>query len=579
MQRFQDLGLKTKILTSVLVIIVFVAAIIIVFGGYREYQKTKEAARHEAKAILLQGEAVREMVAALNKAGAFDGYVEKLRNQIRNGSPQEKEEALKRFLTTVPVVSSIYMLQRNAEKGGYLLRVPKVKPRNPKNQPDEIELEALNRLKAGGLKEITLYSDFPDPNTGKLRPALRYFRPVVLSKECEMCHGDPGLSKQLWGNDQGLDPTGVRMEGWHAGEIHGAFEIIYFMDGPMRRMIKNQMVVAGVILLGMLLLVVMVSLVMNLVVVRPMNRLIDHADRVAQGDLAGDVEVPSRDEMGKLAMAFRAMKEGLLRLISSTKTNASEVSDSADRLLADSEQMLNHSKEALDSAKQAAEISENASRNIESIASAVEDFSVASQEIASNVAQAASISNVAKEKMDNSSQFVLKLSDSSREIGKATRLIVDIAEQTNLLALNATIEAARAGESGKGFAVVANEVKELAKQTAQAAEEITSMIQAIQDGSRSAVEAIEEVRQIIDQLNDIDNTIASAVEEQTATVGEITENINNAAEATREVSNIVSRVAEVSGATSSSALRTREQAEKLASLAKKLEEIVSRFKT
>ncbi len=579
MKRFQELGLKTKILTSVLVIILIVAAIIIVFGGYREYQKTKEAAKHEAKAILLQGEAVREMVAALNKAGAFDAYVEKLRRQILNGSPAEKQEALKNFLTTVPVVSSIYMLKQNAEQGGYLLRVPKVKPRNPENEPDEIEREALQKLKSEGIRELTLYSDFPDPKTGELRPALRYFRPVRLTKECEMCHGDPALSKKLWGNDQGLDPTGVRMEGWRAGEIHGAFEIIYFMDGPIRRMINNQIVVGGVILFGMLLLVILVSLVMNLVVVKPMNSLIDHADRVANGDLSGDVEVRSRDEMGKLAMAFKSMKEGLLKLISNTKSNAAEVSDSAARLLKDSDQMLDHSRVALESAKQAAEISENASKNIESIASAVEDFSIASQEIASNVAQAASISNVAKDKMENSSQFVLKLSDSSQEIGKATRLIVDIAEQTNLLALNATIEAARAGESGKGFAVVANEVKELAKQTAQAAEEITSMIQTIQDGSQSAVAAIEEVRQIIDQLNDIDNTIASAVEEQTATVSEITENINNAAEATKEVSDIVSRVAGVSEETSSSALRTREQAEKLASLAKKLEEIVSQFKT
>ncbi len=577
--KLTDVSLKTKILGAVLVIILFVAAVIIAFGGYREYQKTKEAAKHEAKAILLQGEAVRQMVAALNQTGAFQAYVERLRQKMLHGTPQEKREALKAFLKTVPVVSSIYMLEKNAKEGGYVLRVPKIHPRNPKNTPDPVELKALRRIKEGHLTELTLYSSFPDPATGRPRPALRYFRPVVLSKDCEMCHGDPSLSRRLWGNDQGLDPSGAKMEGWKAGEVHGAFEIIYFMDKPFRRMIDNQLVVGGVILLGMLILVVLVSLVMNWVVVKPMNGLIQQADRLAQGDLTGDVEARSQDEMGRLATAFKAMKEGLLNLVTHTKTNAQEVARSAEHLLQDSQQMLERSESSLAAARQAAEVSAKASSNIESIASAVEDFSVASQEIASNVAQAASISNIAKEKMDNSSQFVLKLSENSKEIGRATMLIAEIAEQTNLLALNATIEAARAGESGKGFAVVANEVKELAKQTAQAADEITGMIQTIQDGSQSAVEAIEEVRKIIDQLNDIDNTIASAVEEQTATVSEITENINHAAEATKEVSEIVSRVAQESEETSASALRTKDQAEKLAQLARKLEEIVSRFKT
>src|SRR6185503_13283257 len=100
---------------------------------------------------------------------------------------------------------------------------------------------------------------------------------------------------------------------------------------------------------------------------------------------------------------------------------------------------------------------------------------------------------------------------SSNEIGKVIKVITSIAEQTNLLALNATIEAARAGEAGKGFAVVANEVKELAKETAKATEEIGQKIDAIQHDTRGAIDAIKQISQVINQINDISNTIASAV--------------------------------------------------------------------
>ena len=114
-----------------------------------------------------------------------------------------------------------------------------------------------------------------------------------------------------------------------------------------------------------------------------------------------------------------------------------------------------------------------------------------------------------------------KLGESSQEIGNVIKVITSIAQQTNLLALNATIEAARAGEAGKGFAVVANEVKELAKQTAKATEDIGRKIEAIQVDTKGAVAAIEEIGTIINQINDISNSIATAVEEQTVTTNEI----------------------------------------------------------
>jgi methyl-accepting chemotaxis protein len=130
---------------------------------------------------------------------------------------------------------------------------------------------------------------------------------------------------------------------------------------------------------------------------------------------------------------------------------------------------------------------------------------------------------------EQTNHTVTKLGDSSTEIGQVIEVITSIAQQTNLLALNATIEAARAGEAGKGFAVVANEVKELAKETAKATEDISRKIEGIQTDTKGAVEAIASIMSVIAEVNNISSTIATAVEEQNATTNEMARNLSEAA--------------------------------------------------
>ncbi len=156
-------------------------------------------------------------------------------------------------------------------------------------------------------------------------------------------------------------------------------------------------------------------------------------------------------------------------------------------------------------------------------------------------------------------------------------MITAIAEQTNLLALNATIEAARAGEAGKGFAVVANEVKELAKETATATEDIGQKIVAIQGDAQAAVGAIDEISTVIARISDIQNTIASAVEEQTATTNEITRHVTEAATGANEIAASITGVAQAAHDTSSGAASTQVSARDLAELADELNRSVMRF--
>ncbi|MEO1339351.1 MAG: methyl-accepting chemotaxis protein, partial [Myxococcota bacterium] len=159
------------------------------------------------------------------------------------------------------------------------------------------------------------------------------------------------------------------------------------------------------------------------------------------------------------------------------------------------------------------------------------------------------------------------------EIGKVIKVITSIAQQTNLLALNATIEAARAGEAGKGFAVVANEVKELAKETAKATEDISRKIEAIQSDTRSAVNAIQEIGSIIHQINDFQNSIASAVEEQTATTNEISRSVGEAAKGSNEIAQNITSVATAAESTSKATAKARDSVAELNRVRSELDRI------
>ena len=168
--------------------------------------------------------------------------------------------------------------------------------------------------------------------------------------------------------------------------------------------------------------------------------------------------------------------------------------------------------------------------------------------------------------------------ESSTEIGQVVKVITSIAQQTNLLALNATIEAARAGGAGKGFAVVANEVKELAKATAKATEDISHKIEAIQTDTKAAVNAIASISGVINQINEISGTIAAAVEEQNATTNEMARNVNEAAQSSGEITSNIAGVAEAAQSTTRGATDTQKASQELVEMSTRLRSLVGKFK-
>lgn len=238
-------------------------------------------------------------------------------------------------------------------------------------------------------------------------------------------------------------------------------------------------------------------------------------------------------------------------LIAGAKEIVTELSNGKDKLVKFCENLTVNTQEAFKETETVSKSSKNVASNIQTVAIATEEMSSNISQIVKAVTDASKVAGKAVESAKEANDTILKLGDSGVAIGKVINVITSIAQQTRLLALNATIEAARAGEAGKGFAVVATEVKELAKETAQATEDIRQKIEAIQLDTKNAVNAISDIKKIIDQIHDIQGLIANSVEEQSVTTDDIAKNMSDAAvgsaNITAGVENVSKLTSEISG--------------------------------
>lgn len=280
----------------------------------------------------------------------------------------------------------------------------------------------------------------------------------------------------------------------------------------------------------------------------------------------------------RLQQASDRQAQELKHVMEAVASNAELLRAAADQLTRTSNDMTCSSEETSAQASIVSTAADEVSANVQTVAAGVEEMGASIREIAGNASQAASVAQEAVNVADQTNRTISKLGDSSNEIGKVIKVITSIAEQTNLLALNATIEAARAGEAGKGFAVVANEVKELAKETARATEDIGHKISAIQHDTRSAVDAINQISHVIDQINDISNTIASAVEEQTATTNEMSRNVAEAAKGSSEIAQNITSVANNAHNTTRGAVDSQRAADDLSKMAIELQQVVAHYR-
>ena len=365
-------------------------------------------------------------------------------------------------------------------------------------------------------------------------------------------------------------------------------------------------------------------------VARPIRTAADMLKDISEGegDLTKRLAVNTQDEVGMMAKYFNVFVEKLQGIIRDVAGNASnlaaaseELSATAATMAATAEELTNQSNTAASATEESSanvrtmaagieEVSANANTvataseevssnlntvgaaveqmsanmstiastteevtaSVNTVATAIEEMSASLGEVAKNSGNAADVAAKAVETAQTTSKTVDALGRSAQEIGKVIDMITGIAAQTNLLALNATIEAASAGEAGKGFAVVANEVKELAKQTSRATEDIRVQVEEMQANTGQAVEAIRQIVEVIGEISAISGNIAAAVEEQTATTNEISRSVGDAAQG---VNNVAQNVQEAANGANEVSRNVQEAVKGVTDIAKSVNELAA----
>lgn len=480
--------LRSKIVSIGIAVVLLVCGSLFWLYQREAKQQVVQQYVEKSRSIVLTAESTREEMGKKWEQGIFSADLLKT---------WAKEGAHEKILSAVPVVTAWRAAMGRAEEGGYTFKVPKFQPRNPKNEPDELEARVLRLFETG--KE-TEHFEVDDAQN-----ALRFFRPVRLTQECLLCHGDPKNSEALWGRTDGRDPTGGPMENWKVGEVHGAFEVVQSLNEADAR-------IAGNVKRGALVILALIAL-------------------SGAVFFFGVPWIINRDLVRPIAQMVQALTDGATQVTAA----AGEVAGSSQGL-------------SQGATEQAASLEET-SASMEEMASMTRRNAESTQEASSLMQNVSSLMNDSNAALGGMVQSMSAIRDSSNKVSKIIKTIDEIAFQTNILALNAAVEAARAGEAGMGFAVVADEVRNLAQRSAQAAKDTTGLIEEAisnaQDGNRrveevaqsigSITESVTKMRQLVQDVNEASRQQAQGIDQVAQAITQM-EKVTQSTAATAEES-------------------------------------------
>ena len=425
-------------------------------------QQGVELTRRTMRSAVLEAESVRQSISALGQRGAFD------RPALLAEYHQSGDLRGSSLYQTIPVVAAWTALEKVAAQEGYEFRIPKKQARNKKNDPTPEEERILELLEKGDVEEFF--------QVDRAQQKLIYARPIKLTQDCLVCHGDPATSP----TKDGKDMVGFPMENWKAGEVHGAF-LLKADLARVDRVVKEGVFTTLQWILPMTVLVVAGFIFLNRrLIVRPLAGAIASIDSTS---------VQSSAAAAEIAESSQALAQG-----------ASEQAASLEETSATLEEIASMTK-----------------RNAEHAGVA--------QSLAGETRQSA---DAAAEQMREMVRAMTDIKAASDNIAKIIKTIDEIAFQTNLLALNAAVEAARAGDAGAGFAVVAGEVRTLSQRAAQSARETGVIISDAIEKSNHGVQISEKVAGGLDgilekvrKMDQLVGEIASGSREQSQGIAQV----------------------------------------------------------
>lgn len=504
------MSFRTKILIAIFIACSTCTAAAVFIADYEMKENGVSALTDKSRAILSRLEVARDFIA---EQGTLDDTIKKLVTENPSGVLTDEQKLT--ILKSVPIYASMKVGERNAAEENYKFRIFSDDPRNPDNAPTGEEQQFLKQFASDpSMKEIVHRSA-----DGK---SLSVIRPVFLSEKqgCLKCHGAPATSP--WGN--GKDVLGYEMENWKDGHQHGAFAVISNLDMSSASPIVQAARKAVRVIIFWGVLFTMLSMVIGfLLIKKPITVIAGIAKSL---DLAGD----------QVAMASAQLAKGSEMLSSASTESAASLEET----VASIEQLTSMVNRNADFAGEANALSKNSTKVAEEGSGEIKSLISSMTEIAS----------------------------SSREIENIIKVIDDIAFQTNLLALNAAVEAARAGEHGKGFAVVAEAVRNLAQQSAAAAQNISNLIKATVDKTTAGAEGADQSVKVLGEILDQTNRVSTLVGEMSG----------GAREQATSITQIRSALGELDNATQSNAATAEESAaasEELSAQAKALKEQVA----